>query len=270
MRPRSVAAMAGLQDGTDAPGLRGKIAEQSVLIQQLNRDLEAVGRGVPTRTNPPDELALTVERLQQMETQFRGQTDEIARLRAENEAITRAGDPASNASVRESKIWLKARMDRVEGDLERERDLSGRLRAELAAAIERVARQATQFRDDMRRAGNRQTASAHDILVATGATLRPVVPAATPAKTAPAAPRASISARARELQRALQGHFGDGKTVADIGAGPSADNAPAAPLLDDAAVAELASEAAMPTPDAATDATPRARLLQRLKTYEQA
>lgn len=270
MRPRSVAAMAGLQDGTDAPGLRGKIAEQGALIQQLNRDLEAASRGVPTQTNPPDELALTVERLQQMDTQFRGQTDEIARLRAENEAITRAGDPASNASVRESKIWLKARMDRVEGDLEREREQSGRLRAELAAANERMARQATQFRDDMRRAGNRQAASARDILVATGATMRPVAPAATSVKTAPAAPRASISARARELQRALQGHFGDGKPAAENGAGTPADNAPAAPLPDSAALAAQSSEAAVAAPDTASEATPRARLLQRLKTYEQA
>lgn len=264
MRPRSIAAMAGLEDGTDAPGLRGRIAEQSAQIQQLNRDLEAASRGGPTQTIPPDELALTARRLQQLETQLRGQTDEIARLRAENEAIHQAGNPGANAGIRESKLWLKARTGRVEGDLEREREVSGRLRAELAAANERVARQATQFRDEMRRAGNRQTASARDILVATGATMRPAAPPA--AAAAAVAPRQSISARARELQRALQGHFGAGEPAAANGPGSSANVS-----LTVAEPEEGAFAAEQPAPAAvAAETSPRARLLQRLKTYEQA
>ena len=279
-RPRgaTVADYSELQDENDPALLRGRIAEQASELRQLKRDLEGAKEATATGVLPP-EAAVTASHVRQMDVRLRAQADEIARLRAETEATTRAGDPAANAMIRESRVWLKARSQRLEGDLERERDVSGRLKAELAAANERLARQASQFRDELRRVGSRPSQPARDILINNGirrALDPPTVASAPPAPTATRRP--SISARARELQRALQGHFGE----------PQPDAATSAALTAASTGAELAITVEAPnagdggqsiTPISANlsdsesqnnDASPRARLLERLKTYEQA
>ena len=89
-----------------------------------------------------DDANAAAGRIKELELRLRTQSDEVERLRSEAEAIAKASDPAANASVRESKIWLRARIDRIESELERERQTTGRLRADLAASNERGARQA--------------------------------------------------------------------------------------------------------------------------------
>ena len=219
------------------------------------------------------------ERIKELELRLRTQSDEVERLRSEAEAIAKASDPAANASVRESKIWLRARIDRIESELERERQTTGRLRADLAASNERGARQAAAHRDNLRRLGNRQAASARDVLRKQDRS-----DVESPAKPAPvngtqqeqeAARRPSLTARAREMQRALQGHFGPAAAdspadaIGQLGAVPNTAGTALAPAGANPSTATQAAEAAEDA-NASGDQPQRARLLERLRGYEQA
>ena len=229
-RPRTNSASVvgiGLPDDAPPAQLRAAISGQATEIAGLRRELAAKPRAADALVLPMEDRELAARHLQSLETQLREQADEIARLRSETEAAAQASDPAANAKVRESKIWLRSRIDRIESDLERERAATGRLRAELAAANERAARQGAQFRDELRRQGNRTIVPARDIL--RDAAKAPAEAVANPAPAArldaPATRRPSISARARELQRALQGQFGSSR--GDHAAGQPAAIVPA-------------------------------------------
>lgn len=277
-RPRSnSASIVGISLPEDAPPgqLRAVISEQSAEIAALRREIAAKPRDAGATLLPVEDRELAARHLQSLETQLREQTGEIAQLRAETEAAAKASDPAANAKVRESKIWLRSRIDRIENDLERERGTNGRLRAELAAANERAARQGAQFRDELRRQTGRTTVPARDILreaaKAPGeATTKPVP--LTLAET-PAARRPSISARARELQRALQGQFGRSGVARDVAAGEAVPTAEQPPMSQPEASNDAASADTVPAEsvlaEATGDAASRGRLLDRLKSYEQ-
>lgn len=77
------------------------------------------------------------------------QAGEIARLKAALAAF----EQTDTGGLKNSKIALKARAGSAEAQAERQSATIGRLRAELAAANERLARQAAHFMDEMRRFG---------------------------------------------------------------------------------------------------------------------
>ena len=272
-RPRlaMLSQHSSLPDDAGPDQLRALIGEQAAEIAQLRRDLESRPRSAEMSALPPEDRELAARHAQDLETQLRVQTDEIARLRSENDAISRADDPAANARVRQSRVWLKARIERIEGDLDSERETTGRLRAELAAANERIARQGLHFRDELKRQGNRSAVPARDILRDGGKT-----PGAAPARVGaatesePTTRRPAISSRARQLQQALQGHFGQEETAQASTEAPTGQLTPdaatpgAPPLNADAGATTTNNP---PAPEA--DTSSRGRLLDRLKSYEQ-
>ena len=158
---------------------------------------------------------------------------------------------------------------------------------ELAAGNERMARQAAQFRDDLRRLGTRQATPARDVLRRPEAdTSRSTAPS-TGGKTAAiangsngtpgaTASRPSLTARAREMQRALQGHFGAEPQEAPPA--PAPQSAPIDQLsqvtmpvaVDVAQAQDEPSTKAVAASAPLADQPQRARLLERLKGYEQA
>jgi chromosome segregation ATPase len=79
------------------------------------------------------------------------QAGQIARLEAALGTFEKAEDPG--AGLRNSRLALKARAGSAEAQAERQAETIGRLRAELAAAHERLAQQAAHFMDEMRRIG---------------------------------------------------------------------------------------------------------------------
>ena len=272
-RPKNAALVQpnSLPADASADQLRALIAEQAGEITQLRRNLETRPHTTIPSMLPPAERDLAAQHLQGLETQLRSQADELARLRAENEAISRADDPAANARVRDSKVWLRARIERIEGDLDAERDTAGRLRAELAAANERFARQGLKFRDEIKRQGSRIMVPARQIL--RDSEKAPDSAAAQEHYSQDAEPvsrRAAVSTRARELQRVLQGHFGEaGPKQSALAADPAArERGDAATLPGIGADAAVAAQDVAADP--ASEPASRGRLLDRLKSYEQA
>ena len=280
-QPRNVTAYShieGVDDSIDA--WRARVAGMAAEIRLLNERLIAKGPNGAASAIP--DAGMTAERMQNLQLQLRQQTEEIARLRNEADAASRSGDAAANAKVRESKIWLRARIDRIEGELTAERSAVARLRTELAAGNERMARQATQFRDDLRRFGNRQATGAAQVLRRPDAErARAEEPPTYGRRATDATPptgRPSLTARAREMQQALQGHFGIGASAAPAGAVTEAISSPAEnqPTTSDAVVPQAAPialepEGTTPTPAPAEVEQPqRSRLLERLRGYEQA
>ena len=94
-----------------------------------------------------------------MEREIRGlkarsedQAGEIARLRAALSAFEQY-DGKSIGSLSNSKIALKAKLGSAQAQADQQSTTITRLRAELAAAHERLARQAAHFMDEMRRVG---------------------------------------------------------------------------------------------------------------------
>ncbi len=94
------------------------------------------------------------------------QANEIARLRAELQ-VFKAGSEAEGTGLRDSKIALKARLNAAQAQAAQSGESVKRLRAELAAANERLALQGAHFMEQMRRLGA-------GTLPATGQTRRPV------------------------------------------------------------------------------------------------
>ncbi len=274
-KPRNVSGYAHIEGSDDTIDTwRARVAGMAAEIRLLNERLIAKGPNGAASALP--DSGVTAERMQQLQVQVREQSEEIERLRNEADAAARSGDTAANAKVRESKIWLRARIDRVQGELANERAATARLRAELAASNERMARQASQFRDDLRRFGNRQATGASQVLQRADAERaradEPPTYGRRATDAAASTERPSLTARAREMQQALQGHFGIGRSdvpeVAKTEAVTPAADDQQTPLVE---VAQAAAPPSQPaSPPAVTEQPQRARLLERLRGYEQA
>jgi len=277
-QPRTLPSYSHLEGSNDTIDTwRTRVAGMAAEIRLLNERL--IARGAIGAAAALPDAGVTAERIQQQQLQLREQAEQIAHLRNEAEAAVRSGDAAANAKVRESKIWLRARIDRIEGELEHERSAVARLRAELASSNERTARQATQFRDDLRRLGNRQATGAAQVLRRGDADrARAAVPpdlSGRPTDAAPASARPSLTTRAREMQQALQGHFGLAAVEAKATPAQSpiavvADGPQAVKVAAAVPVATPETKAAQPTPSTEAEQPQRARLLERLRGYEQA
>ncbi|AHB49498.1 hypothetical protein W911_15580 [Hyphomicrobium nitrativorans NL23] len=96
------------------------------------------------------QAALEAE-VRQMKTANQDQTAEIARLKAA--LATYEAEDAGDRAVKESKVAMRARLSALEAEAAEHGNTIQRLRAEIAAANEKLARQAAHFMDEMRRLG---------------------------------------------------------------------------------------------------------------------
>jgi len=153
--------------------LRAQARDQSNLIARL----QAAVSGVPTDADTSNVALLEAERIKreardaaalappvpqddaaraEMEA-LRAKADdlqgEVKRLQAELAAYQTPEPESKSLSVRDSKIALKARVGSLQSTVETQGESIKRLRSELAAANEKLARQAAYFMDEMRRLG---------------------------------------------------------------------------------------------------------------------
>ena len=163
---------------SEVDALRAKTREQAALIDRLQRRLGS-GYGLPapeaeaasqreggTRATKDvtesrrqeDEAAegdggrLAYEReIHVLRARSDDQAGEIARLRSALAAFEEGGGASGN--LRDSKLGLKARLGAAQAQSSQQAVTIGKLRAELAATHERLARQAAHFMDEMRRIG---------------------------------------------------------------------------------------------------------------------
>ncbi len=149
-------------------GLRAQTRDQAELIAKLQQSAAgAIVGGVPSLvgggrnsagevvTNlmavvPPDEARATVEReLRIAKAEAEDRASEIKILTAELAAL-RSSDAANTP---DSKVALRARLTGLQTQSDQQTELIRKLRAELAAANERLALQGAHFMEQMRRLG---------------------------------------------------------------------------------------------------------------------
>ena len=91
-----------------------------------------------------------------MKARNEDQTSEIARLKAALAVFENSVDGDGTTPRMESRIGLKARLQSLEAQSVQQADTILRLRSDLAAANERLARQANHFTNELRRLGAAQ------------------------------------------------------------------------------------------------------------------
>jgi chromosome segregation ATPase len=144
----SAAAFAGNKGGaTETEWLHREIA---ALEQQLKLARASGGDAAVSAVERQQLDAELAARSQRIEDQI----VEIAQLKG-SLAAYKTDDPATERSVslRDSKIALKARLGSLQAQTDAQIETIRKLRAELAASNERMARQAQHFMDEMRRLG---------------------------------------------------------------------------------------------------------------------
>ena len=265
----------------NASTLHLRLAEQATEIARLESLTGTQGRSAEPSPEPVHTPTL-MEKLRSTEARLQRQTEETEQIRRELDLTRKGADADAESGVRESRMLLKARLDRITGEFERERQTTQRLKAELTAANERAARQAASHMEEMRRLGARG-ATQRPAQPNGGVTVRAFRASAPEDASAPARPaqvltafRAPSSVRARELNRALSA----GATANGEGTDHAGEAEPAtAPSLtvDAEAPAELVAAESIPSETPPETAAPedeeasgdrRSRLLERLRTYD--
>jgi hypothetical protein len=246
-------APAGATLRAEVEALRDKEREQTALIDRLQRrQAAAEGDGAHANLNeaeaaleearnpPPPAGPSDRERdLRALAARAEDQAGEIARLKAALATFEQGDGDVAN----DSKLALRARAGSAEAQAERQATTISRLRAELAAANERLARQASQFVDEMNRfvadapsSGQGHPAAARDgrrKLVDRVAQVRPTIPGDT-------ARSAAASADGTDRPNGPKNSNG-------AGAGHGGTQTAAAPA-DTAGEIETAGQAAAPAP----------------------
>jgi len=148
--PQSIAA--GSQNGWHPAG---RLVDSDGELGRLRDDLaeaEAALRSVRSaaQTGQVGQVALEGD-LRALKSAHQDQTAEIARLKA-SLAAYEASDTDERA-VKDSKMAMKARISSLQAQAKQQTATIQSLRAEMAAANERLARQAKHFMDELRRLG---------------------------------------------------------------------------------------------------------------------
>jgi hypothetical protein len=133
------------QGQSDEGRLRESITEAEQTLQLARAGAAAAASGAASRTDREQELRVLKARVED-------QAGEIARLKAALAVFENADDRATGFG--NSRIALKARAGSAEAQAERQAATISKLRAELAAANERLAHQAAHFMEEMRRLGS--------------------------------------------------------------------------------------------------------------------
>jgi hypothetical protein len=227
-------------------------------LSEAEAALEEVRNPPPMPTGPSDR-----ERdLRALAARAEDQAGEIAKLKAALAAFEQGDGSAAN----DSKLALRARAGSAEAQAERQAATISRLRAELAAANERMTRQASQFMDEMNRfvadapaSGQSNLSGGRDgrrKLVDRVAQVRPTIPGDTARSAAASADGADRPNGPANGNGAGAGHGGTQTAAAAAGtaaeietAGPASASAPQQPgpqLAVSQAAAEMPQTATIP------------------------
>ncbi len=186
---------------------------------------ERGGNGLALVALGPDEGRLAAERdTRALRAKIDDQAADIARLSSELQTF-KSNDEGSG--LKDSKIALKARLNAAQSHSEQNSETIKRLRAELAAANERLALQGAHFMEQMRRLGA-------GTLPANGQTRRPVTQNQ----------KLTLSERVAQSRPQLTPIAPKPATSSAAANGPSpaspAERAPVAPIASPAAVVSIA------------------------------
>ena len=145
--------IAGLSDQAAAAGAPQTASEAE--IQRLRRDLadaEIALRSVrgAAEAGQAGQNALESE-IRNLKSKTQDQSAELANLKASLSVFQNTAD--DDKTIAESKIALKARLSALQAKADEQVSTIQSLRAEIAAANEKLARQAAHFMDEMRRLG---------------------------------------------------------------------------------------------------------------------
>jgi hypothetical protein len=132
----------GAGDG-ELQQLRSALAE----AEKALRAAQGAGDGAQVSA----QTAAFEQQLRTMKATCEDQAAEIARLKAALQSYQSTGD--DERGIKDSKMGMKAQLSSLKAQTDEQTAMIQRLRAELAAANERMARQASHFRDEMRRLG---------------------------------------------------------------------------------------------------------------------
>jgi chromosome segregation ATPase len=120
-------------------------------LEPLDQDGEAGVAPAAATSSRPEDASKADRETRALKARIEDQTGEIARLKAALTAFEQA--EGTRRGLKNSKLALRARADSAEAQSERQAATINKLRAELAATHERLARQAAHFMDEMRRVG---------------------------------------------------------------------------------------------------------------------
>lgn len=157
-KTRDQAALIGRLQGAQAAALPDgapQAARTEGEFQRLSKDLAEAEMALKSVTTG-DEAAKAVQaqleaEIRTLRAASRDQTAEIANLKA---ALKSYEDNSSDdRAIKESKLALKARLSALQAQADEQTATIQSLRAEVAAANEKLARQAAHFMDEMRRLG---------------------------------------------------------------------------------------------------------------------
>lgn len=192
-------------------------------INRLRKDLvdaEAALRSVRgmAEAGHASQAALEAE-IRALQTTNEDRGAEIAKLKAA--LATYEAEDADDRALKESKVAMRARLSALQAQADEQSTTIQRLRAEIAAANEKLARQAAHFMDEMRRLGAGTVPTAGARKDTTGRPRQPLVERiAAPRPARPAQPMAGAaspvrdSARVSGFLRALDGAAGATATSA--------------------------------------------------------
>ncbi len=147
--------------------LRGKTREQAQLLARLQsmvghsatphdgaegrvNGAHVNGEAAPAHTEADRQIRL-------LKSRNDDQASEIARLKAAVAVFENGVDEDGKTSLRESRIGQRARVQSLEAQSQQQTETIQRLRSDLAAANERLARQASYFQAELRRLGSGAT-----------------------------------------------------------------------------------------------------------------
>ncbi len=169
-RLNDIVGSRGLRQGDrDAAGraeleaLRAKSREQAQLLERLQSQAgrpgvalvgNELGEATTAVSSEAAEQHAELEReIAALRARGEDQSAEIARLKAAIAVFEKNADGEMLGSIRESRLALKARVQSLEAQAVQQSDTVAKLRSELAAANERLARQAAHFTGELKRLG---------------------------------------------------------------------------------------------------------------------
>lgn len=130
-----------IEAATEINRLRKDLADAEQALRSARGMAEAGNAGQAAREAEIRALKVAKEDL----------SAEVARLRAA--LATYEAEDADDRAVKESKVAMRARLSALQAQSDEHTNTIQRLRAEIAAANEKLARQAAHFMDEMRRLG---------------------------------------------------------------------------------------------------------------------
>lgn len=142
-------ALSGTGQAADATaGATAVAASAPAEVAELRRQLLEAEAALKA-AKPAAEVADT----RAMKAQLEDQSAEIGRLKAALETYQGGADDGRSLSIKDSRIAMKSRLSALQAQVDAQSETIQRLRAETAAANERLARQAQHFMEEMRRLG---------------------------------------------------------------------------------------------------------------------